>query len=266
MLRFTLPAAAGVLAIMATAVAASTPTAPRTAVWGDIDKNAWMVLGCYVDGQFIDGHRCTGKLHAVAVQEVEKKGALQHVSWKATPRAISTHDPCRAAALDADSGRVSADSGRSAAVLPADHARYTKLIADALHTPELKLQKLIKVDLEGDGVDEVLFQGHFQGPVSKSNAEFYRGMGWEPPKTNDHALVGLRKVVGDKVVTIELARGEKYPTATEGGQIIRGLVDLDSDGGFEIVVSEHLDHSMIVRVFKISGTTARSVAGNSCGW
>ena len=62
-------------------------------------------------------------------------------------------------------------------------------------TPEVRITQVMRVDLEGDGTDEVL--------VSATNAEPHRI--FFEPRRGDYSLVILRKLAGDTVATIELA-------------------------------------------------------------
>ena len=80
------------------------------------------------------------------------------------------------------------------------------LRSKGIDNPKVNLTQVIQVDLDGDGVEEVL--------VSATNYERFRPGGGMTPnaRAGDYSLVFLRKVVQGKVVTRDIT-GEYYPKA-----------------------------------------------------
>ena len=93
--------------------------------------------------------------------------------------------------------------------------RYRELVGAAFGVTDLEkaagfsIDQLVRVDLEADGVDEVLFSAQ--------------------------QTIGLRRVVGDQVATVLLP--EPRPEADRWGTpAILGFWDSDSDGRLEVLV------------------------------
>ncbi|MHC1726661.1 MAG: hypothetical protein AB9866_11715 [Syntrophobacteraceae bacterium] len=94
--------------------------------------------------------------------------------------------------------------------------------------PEVCLTQVIRVDLDGDGVEEVLVSAtHYAKGLSPSAA---RG---------DYSLVFLRRMVKGKVLT-HLIEGDFYPKGVKfgapGEHRVGAVLDLNGDGVMEIVL------------------------------
>lgn len=109
----------------------------------------------------------------------------------------------------------------------AGHARDL-LSSRGLAVPSPVIRQLYRVDLEGDGVNEILVV-----------AEDIAGLTWETT-AGDYSIVFLRKVVDGEVQTAILG-ASVHPTATDDdipySLSIGGVGDLNGDGKMEIVVS-----------------------------
>jgi hypothetical protein len=107
----------------------------------------------------------------------------------------------------------------------AGHAR-TLLASRGLQVPNPVIRQLLRVDLEGDGVNEVLVVAE---EISGSHFE---------PQIGDYSIAFLRKVVDGDVQTAIL--GESLITSEDQlmeSYRIGGVGDLSGDGKMEIVVS-----------------------------
>lgn len=150
-----------------------------------------------------------------------------------------------------------------------DAPAYRALVAGLLRRngiarPEVNIVRVLRVDLDGDGTDEVLI-----------NAT--RVKRWESgsitPDSNpgDYSVVLLRKVVRGRVRTTVLT-GEYHPKArnpeTDGPPneyAITNVLDLNGDGRMEVVVQGGYYEGDWKTVYDIKGKRVDNVIGCGCG-
>lgn len=129
-----------------------------------------------------------------------------------------------------------------------------------LGNTEVKITRVVRVDLDGDGEDEVL--------ISATN---YAGESGTPsPNTpgRGYSFVLVRRVVVGKVQT-QLLEGEFYPKAKESSapnayEILAAL-DVDGDGKLEVVVESNYYEGGAVTVYTFDGTKPKDVLTVGCG-
>jgi hypothetical protein len=128
---------------------------------------------------------------------------------------------------------------------------------------KVNITQVLKVDLDGDGVDEVLISASYlAGGLNRSDGPMAVRV-----KRGDYSFVVLRKVVGGKVRDIELS-GEYYPrksAATAIQYAVNGILDLNGDGKMEVVLSVDYYEGSSSTVFRIQGTRVDNVFGCGCG-
>ncbi len=130
-----------------------------------------------------------------------------------------------------------------------------------IRRPEVNIMKVVRVDLEGDGVEEVI--------VNATCAHRWESGSITPnADAGDYSLVMLRKVVNGKVQTIMLdeeyhVRPEQFSAPNEYNLV--AVLDLNGDGVMEIVVSGAYYEGNWKTVYSIKGNKAVDVLGCGCG-
>lgn len=136
-------------------------------------------------------------------------------------------------------------------------AMAERLRAHGIAEPEVRITQILRIDLDGDGVEEVLVSSNLQ-----------RGMGTSA-QPGDHALVLLRRVIDGDIVTVPL-REEFYPDgcvaecapATLG---IAGVVDANGDGEMEVILAFTYYEGEGRALYEIDEDGAREVLSWRCG-
>jgi hypothetical protein len=158
-------------------------------------------------------------------------------------------------------------------VLDATQQVYIDAVRDflknkGLDQPEVKIDNIIRVDLDGDGEDEVLI----------SAANYFRKDESVPMRSpaGSYSMVLLRRVVAGKVET-QLIEGEFYPkaypkAAADEGRFdapsaykVIGVLDLNGDGKMEVVTGSHYYEGEMTKIYQCSPKKAEAVLSAGCG-
>ena len=165
---------------------------------------------------------------------------------------------------------------RRATSLNIKDAVYNKIVKEylgrnGLPDAEVNIMQLFRVDLEGDGVNEVViyaqnvFMREATATWEMDKPLFPFGVGFpEELKEGQYSVLLLRKIVGGKVHEIPLAQCISLKECTAAnGQSIPALLhkfyqfaDLNGDAIMEIIVGEYSFEGFSYLVYEIEGSKA----------
>jgi hypothetical protein len=162
---------------------------------------------------------------------------------------------------------------RKVQILDATQQVYVDAASDFLKTkgidePKVKIESILRVDLDGDGEEEVL--------ISATN--YFEKDDGAPMRSpaGSYSMVLLRRVVSGKVET-QLVEGEFYPkaypkAAQEEGRFnapnaykVTAVLDLDGDGKMEIVVGSHYYEGEETTIYRCDPKKCEALLSVGCG-
>jgi hypothetical protein len=129
-----------------------------------------------------------------------------------------------------------------------------------LSDPKVKITQILRVDLDGDGEEEVL--------INATN--YFTEDGDVPLDTaapGSYSIVLLRRVVAGKVQT-ELVAGELYvkdESSASNLYEISGVLDLNGDGKLEVIVHSHYYEGSTTTIYDCSGGKCKDALSVGCG-
>ena len=130
-----------------------------------------------------------------------------------------------------------------------------------IRRPQVNITKVVRVDLEGDGVEEVIIN------ATRVN-RWENGSITPNAHAGDYSLVMLRKVINGKVQTIMLDEEYHIKSANFSAPNeydLSAVLDLNGDGVMEIVVAGAYYEGNWKTVYSIQENKAVDVLGCGCG-
>ena len=139
-------------------------------------------------------------------------------------------------------------------------AAHDFLVSKGIKNPQVKVTQVVRIDLEGDGTDEVL--------VSATNY-FSKEEGapsGAPP--GSYSFVILRREVKNGVKT-NMVVGEFYPKARNfnapAEHKVLAVLDCDGDGAMEVIVESGYYEGGWTTVYRCTPQKIEEIASVSCG-
>jgi hypothetical protein len=190
---------------------------------------------------------CTDTLSVSLSPEPEEGVIAIAAPWNALPRKPQVTDPTQKTYVD---------------------AVREFLETKGIKQPKVKIDNILRVDLDGDGEEEVL--------ISATN--YFSKEGRVPMRSlaASYSMVLLRRVVAGKVET-QLIVGEFYPkdypkAKQEEGRFdapndykVIATLDLDGDGKMEVVVHSHYYEGGETTIYRCNPKKAEALLSVSCG-
>jgi hypothetical protein len=134
------------------------------------------------------------------------------------------------------------------------------LVGKGLTDPKVNITQILRIDLEGDGEEEVL--------ISATNY-FTKEKGMPSTATaGGYSFVLLRRVVAGKVKT-QLVEGEFYPKRKEfsapNKYRVLAVLDLDGDGKMEVILDSQYYEGGATTIYRCTPAKIEQLLSTGCG-
>lgn len=235
----------------------SDPGAAAFLLLGGVDREAWYpaeVTVAHVPGRLAyDVYGTAGEVYSTSGEGE-------------TDRLCSAHFILPETDID-DSDLVGVLQGwqvtqRNVEELASEGGFYRQVVADWLTAegvpaPQIDAMQVFRVDIEGDGVDEVFVSAH----------HFVDGSG-HMTEAGDYSLVLMRKVTGDSVLTISIVQDIYTSPEPElrfpFTHSISNFIDLNQDGTLEVVIEINRWEGFGAVVYEVDGREIVQVLRSVC--
>jgi len=236
-----------------------------------LDVKGGYLLGARVDGTWRDGQSVAPRVRAGRRYRVF--GPAAELGASTGTRAESLDVPCPETfgvelSPERRAGEIAVDAAWN--VVPRRVTRLSQAAADGyrdavrqilvrhgIGTPVPRVTGAVRVDLDGDGTEEVIVSAHRQ----TGNGSFTVGSG-------DYSVVFVRKLVNGTVRTLMLEE-EYHPRArsetTPNEFTIVGAYDLDGDGASEVVTRSRYYEGGSTTIHRIRSLAAQKLVSAGCG-
>ena len=153
---------------------------------------------------------------------------------------------------------------RSATELSTNDPAYIQAVTEWFQSQgnspaEIRITRILQVDMEGDGVNEVLL-----------SASYFTEKFAFLTETGDYSVVLMRKVIGNNVLTVPLVKDYYVSSDPElemsypNTYTLAEAVDLNGDGTLEVIVDVRRWEGWGAIVYRVDGQNVREVLSTIC--
>jgi hypothetical protein len=164
---------------------------------------------------------------------------------------------------------------RSPVIADATQSVYVEAVRDFLKArgiadPKVRITRILRVDLDGDGEEEVLISAtnYFSEDKSDHSAAPFPEAPIESPRPGSYSIVVLRRVVAGKVQT-QLVAGEVYqkPDESVAPNVyqVTAVLDLNGDGKLEVIVHSFYYEGGQTTIYRCELDKIEAVLSVECG-
>ncbi len=243
-------------------------------VWPIVDATSGFLMGGSHNGQWLDAFEIMSSLQDGERAYSLYAGTIFEGQLTGSPPATSLDGPCGGTPAVSfpensnTSGKIALVTRWEAAPrqpqsLPLDTQIYEEAVAELLQAegiskPEVQLTSVGKIDLEDDGLDEVLITAARLSGL---------GIGLPSASAGDYSLVLLRKVFNGEASTVPLAISvftEDVDLADPVQYNLLAMLDLNGNGNLEIVIEGLYFEGRFVTVYEITEQDVQAILTVGC--
>ena len=232
------------------------------------DSPAQILLGGVMEGRgWLSAEQASAYIRPSINYDFFSPNATAHLEG----RALEFSPVCRNYFLEASEVMPAAMVGvashwiverRNVQDLSTDDPTYVQALTEWFHAQgdspsEIHITRILQVDIERDGVNEVLL-----------SASYFEDASGHMTETGDYSVVLMRKVIGNEVLTIPLI-SEFYVTGAPelsfpNTYTLTDAIDLNQDGTLEVVVGVSRWEGLGGLLFRVDGQNVREVLRAIC--
>jgi hypothetical protein len=164
---------------------------------------------------------------------------------------------------------------RKPVIADATQSVYVEAVRDFLKSrgiadPKVRITRIVRVDLDGDGEEEVLISAtnYFTEDKSDHSAALFPEAPIDSPRPGNYSVVILRRLVASKVQT-QLVAGELYPKPDEpvapNVYQVAAVLDLNGDGKLEVIVHSFYYEGGQTTIYRCQPDKIEEVLSVECG-
>ena len=164
---------------------------------------------------------------------------------------------------------------RRPVIVDATQSVYVEAVRDFLKAggiadPKVRITRILRVDLDGDGEEEVLISAtnYFSEDKSDHSAAPFPEAPIESPRRGSYSVVILRRVVAGKVQT-QLVAGEVYrkpdESVAQNVYQVTAVLDLNGDGKLEVIVHSFYYEGSQTTIYRCELDKIKAVLSVECG-